>query len=461
MKRGPAPDGPVPAHDDSRAHLLGKVLGTLIGRAGILLFSFLFAIAVARSLSPEGRGQFALLQTLNGLTYVFANFAISLAIIRQVGKRLLSARDAASQAPGLAILCAAVGIAVVLPIALALRSTVLAALPASLVVAAVVLATPLLIRDYLGGALISIGRSYAIVLVSILQPAGALAALLGIAIIWDQNVVTVLVAWAVGLCSSATIALVLAYRILGGGPRLPRKAALSLVRFGVRTYPVFLSRFLNLRVDQLLVASLASATALGYYAVAVSVGELLLQIPVVMLWALAGEISGSNREQSAMSVVRFCRWSIIILLASGLSIAVLAPVGLPWAFGEDYRPAVASVLLLLPGMVVYAPAIIIGEYFILQRGQPSKATLAALTSLVLGIALNFPLTSSLGALGASIASSISYCAMFLVAVFLFRQDSGQSGLRMFHITARDLKDMVTAFRHLRTGRISPTVPENI
>jgi O-antigen/teichoic acid export membrane protein len=158
----------------------------------------------------------------------------------------------------------------------------------------------------------------------------------------------------------------------------------------------------------------------------------------VLLWALSGAISSADPDESREIVAQFCRVSILMLLGLGLVIAAAAPAVLPLVFGGNYRPAVPSVLLLLPGMVCYAPAIIFAEYFVVQGGMPGRAALIPAVSLVVSTVLNFPLTPALGAAGASMASSISYAAMLLTAVVLFARHTHRSPVTILRITRADL-----------------------
>ena len=140
------------------------------------------------------------------------------------------------------------------------------------------------------------------------------------------------------------------------GPHVPTGAmVVELGRFGARTYLAVLTRFLNLRLDQFLVLALASAATLGQYAVAVNVGELLIQVSATMLWALSGTISASRREDSGPIVAQYCRWALIVVLLAAVAVAVVAPIAIPLLFGARYRPAIASVWLLLPGVRLLWP----------------------------------------------------------------------------------------------------------
>src|SRR5207253_9235229 len=125
---------------------------------GILVVSFGFAILVARTLNPAARGDFALIQATNGLTVVLANFAIGGAVVFHVGKRRMTSQRAVGAAAALALLSGGAGAVVLIPVALALRSRLFPDLAPLLVAGAVLLATPLLLREYMGGILIALGR---------------------------------------------------------------------------------------------------------------------------------------------------------------------------------------------------------------------------------------------------------------------------------------------------------------
>jgi O-antigen/teichoic acid export membrane protein len=442
IPEGSAPRGAdvaaVAVGDDSPALLLRRALGTIVGRGGILALSLGFAVAVARALPPSGRGQFALLQSLNGFAVVVGNLAISGAVIYHLGKRLITPERAASAAIMLAFASGAAIAAVMLPIALLLRSAVLPGLSFGLIATSIVLATPLIARDYCGGLMITMGRPRRYVLSHAAQPFGALVLLLVFLAVGRHGLTQVVISWASGVGLAGLVAIAMSLTLIQGPPRRSKGDLLKLARFGLRTYPAAVTRFLNLRLDQFLVRALSSAATLGQYAVAVTVGELLIQVPVAMLWALSGTISAADRARSDKLVAQYCRWALMILLLAAVVLAVVTPFALPVVFGDRYRPAVGSVLLLLPGMVCYGPALFITEYFIVQRGQPSRAAAIAGVSLFVSTVLNVPLTPALGAAGASIASSLSYAAMLITAVALFARSGSQRPRDVLLVTRADL-----------------------
>jgi O-antigen/teichoic acid export membrane protein len=417
-----------------------------MGRGGTYVLSFAFAIAAARLLDPAERGRFALLQSLNGLAVVLGNLAISAAVVFHLGRKLMSTGRAAGASWILSAVSGVLAAVVLIPGSLALHDRVFPGIPSVLLVAAVLLATPMFFRDYSGGILIAVGRPERFMLSHAVQPAVALAILLALLVPGGGSFDDVVLAWAVAIVVSGLAAMALSLPTAGERPRFVWRDVLTLGRFGARTYAALLTRFLNLRLDQFLVQLLASARQLGYYAVAVNVGELLLQIPVIMLWAFSGSISAATKEESAELVEQFSRWVIVLMGGLLVVIAAVTPLAVPVVFGARYHPAVQSVLLLLPGMACYGPAVIISEYFIVQRGQPGKAVLIPGLSIVVNVLLNLPLTSSLGARGAAIASSLSYTVMLFTAIVLFRRDTDRPTKGLLAVSWADVRGVRSAFR---------------
>lgn len=426
--------------------LLVRALRTIAGRGGILGLSFLFAVALARALPPAERGDFALIQALNGFAAVALNLAIGGSIVYHVGKEYITVGRAASAAISLAILCGVAGAVVFIPPTLVVREDILPGISIPLILMSLALVTPVLMREYLGGVMVSAGRSLDYVAVTAAQPFGSLICLLLVLLAGRTSLGSVTATWAAGIVLSALVAIVMVRRLSPDKTGVDLRDLRTLSSFGVRTYPAFLVRFLNLRIDQFLVRLLASAQALGQYAVAVNVGELLIRIPNNILWALSGAISASDRDRSADLVAQFCRWSLLIVFVPALVIAMSSSLVIPLIFGEEYEPAVGPLLLLLPGLLLYAPASIILDYFVVQRGEPRRAALISGCSVVSNILLNIPLISSFGARGASIASSLAYSLMFAIALWLFCRTTRRGPTEVMVISTRDLRSLWIGLR---------------
>ena len=418
----------------------------------MVLLSLAAAVSLARALGPAGRGQLAVLQSLAGLAAVLTNFAVAKAIVHRVGRRQLTLASAASDAFVLAAMSGLAGAALVLPLAILFRGRLVPGLAIALVAAAVGVATIQQVREYLSGVLLAVGQSLTYVMASAVQPLVVLVLVSLLMVLGRASVGSVTVVWIAAVVASAGVAMSMAVRAASGlGPILWRDVR-ALGAFGVRTYPAILALFLNLRFDQLLVRGLSSSWVLGQYAVAVAVGEVLIILPSSMLSAASGAIGAWERDQSAELVAGFCRSLTVVVATCAVGIAVVAPIALPLVFGAGFRPAAPAVIALLPGLVCYAPSATIVEYFIVQRGKASAAAIIAGASFATSTVMNLWLVPRLGAVGASVASSVSYGVMLIVAARLFRSDTGMQVGSALRPTMRDVSAVRDAVMSVARAR---------
>jgi O-antigen/teichoic acid export membrane protein len=440
-------EGGMPFREEPNDALLIRGLRTVAVRGAAAVGSFAFAIVVARVLLPSERGDFALLQTAAGIAALIANFAVAKAIIYRVGKGEMGLGEASTAGATLGVASGLIGLVVILPVVLATRKTLLPSIPVSSLFVAVGVATPLLIREYLGGVLVSAGRSVAFVVAQICQPVvGAVMLLATSAVISGSALSWAVVAWVSGVLLSTVLTAVFCATRAGGWERPTWQNLKRLSVLGMRTYPAFIARFLNLRIDQVVLRILTNASTLGIYAVAISVGELLIRIPNLFLLAIGGELSASSPQEAARLVCRFARWLVLVLLPPVVLVSALSPVGVPLLFGHAYSRAAVSVLLLLPGMLFYAPAIVISEYFMVQRGRPSRAATAAGAGILTSILFNLALAPVWGAAGASVASTLSYGVMLAVALIVFHRDSGVRAREVFAFSREDVEAVWRSLR---------------
>ena len=113
-----------------------------------------------------------------------------------------------------------------------------------------------------------------------------------------------------------------------------------------------MARFLNFRVDQLLLGFLSTEAALGIYAVAVDGSEILLYLPSAIGLVLTPVIARARRVACRDDAVDFRAVTLLTTLSLVVA-AILGPFLLPLAFGSAYQGAVVPFLWLLPGALGY------------------------------------------------------------------------------------------------------------
>src|SRR5215218_6903625 len=241
-----------------------------------------------------------------------------------------------------------------------------------------------------------------------------------LAVTSEITVVHATLIWVITQAAKAGVLLVASARAEGLArpePRLLRES----IAFGVRAWIGTLSTAFNERLDQILVALLASEAVLGIYATAVNAFDVLLYLAAAAATAMVPRADPTLRMGRVLAAFR------AVTLVTVLGIALAAALGPPLiraVFGAGFHGSTAPFLWLLPGPLV---------------------------SLVLGTALDFVLVPPLGASGAAIAASAGLLAGGAVSLVLYRRLSA-FGLRKLVVPEPGDSELLRALAQPLRGR---------
>lgn len=195
-----------------------------------------------------------------------------------------------------------------------------------------------------------------------------------------------------------------------------RGSSALLVRYGAYTWVGGLSGVILSRLDQVLIAPLAGARELGFYAAAVAIGELPYVVSAatdaVMLSKDAAEANDGRAELAGRLTF------LVTALVAGV-LALAAPLLVRLAFGEAFKPATPMLQLLLLAAVLNTPGSTAGAV-LMARGRPGVRSISLTAACVINVALLPVLVPWAGGVGAAWASVISYglfsvCNLWLAA----------------------------------------------
>jgi len=200
----------------------------------------------------------------------------------------------------------------------------------------------------------------------------------------------------------------------------PRPATGEVVRYGALVWFGSVAHLVVLRLDQIVLAAVVPAAALGAYAVAVSLSEVSNALTAAVREVLHGK--GSDREDPAL-LARGCRLALAVatgffLFATPVVHALLVPV-----FGADFRPAVGLTQVLLLAAVGSGLGAVTGTGLAVA-GRPGTWSLVQLAGMVATVALVLPVVSAYGVLGAAWLSVVTYLLTALVGVGLLSRITG-------------------------------------
>jgi O-antigen/teichoic acid export membrane protein len=260
-----------------------------------------------------------------------------------------------------------------------------------------------------------------------------------LAVLWAADVLTIglaVLAWTISQALRALPLLVVSVRAVGlARPEWP--LVREALGFGLRGWIGTLARFFSFRLDQILMAFLASEAALGLYAVAVNASEVLLYLPQAMNAAILPAIARSDVEHRTRQTVEALRSLLLVTTVGVLVAAAAGPLVLPAVFGSAYDGSVAPFLLLLPGTLGYA---VLGVFSraMLASGAPGRSSAGAVAAVVVGVALDFVLIPAYGASGAAAAASAGFIAGGVVAVAIYRSQHPFPWTELLVPSRRDL-----------------------
>lgn len=387
----------------------------LVGNAGYLVAVLL----LARGLGPSGRGEIAFLIVTTLVVARLSSFGVTEATTVFAAQRPQLRAVQLSTAVGFAAVTAATA-ATLAGLGLVLlvddgTTAISASEAVALVVAAAAVASAEVGNAFMLGC--DRVRQQAVITGS----SSWIYALL-LVLVWASASLTVaLAALAWAIAQSTRLVWVLARSLQGVGFERPSSATLrESVAFGIRAWVGSLARFLNFRADQLLMAFIAPATALGIYAVAVNAAEVLLYFPSTTAVALMPLAARSGAAARVDLVLRAFRSAALLTVAGAIVVAIIGPPLIPVVFGDDYQASTTPFLWLLPGAVGFA-AMSVFSSALVASSLPGHSSLGPVVSLLTGLPLALALIPEYGPTGAAAASTVAFLTGGIASLALYRR----------------------------------------
>jgi O-antigen/teichoic acid export membrane protein len=300
------------------------------------------------------------------------------------------------------------------------------------------LAAPLLLWvPTTGGLWLGQGRLLALNAPAVAAPALVLAAIAVLSVMEGPapaaapaatSVLTVLVAWVaakVAVAAGAAIGALRADRPAAGARPAP---AFDLLRRHGRFVAMVgltnLVSLLNLRATLFLVERAQGVAAAGVYSVAVQVAELLWVLSSAFTVAAYHRVGGADPAAAARLSLHVVRVGLGLALLAAPVLGALAWWGLPAVLGPAYAAARTPLLILLPGVALYAAASGLSAFHTNLLGRPQWAARVAGGSLLWTLAVALPAIPAWGTAGAALATSSGFALAIAIALHGFLRDQG-------------------------------------
>ena len=201
-------------------------------------------------------------------------------------------------------------------------------------------------------------------------------------------------------------------------PRLRRALAVEMLRFGIKGYLGRVANTLSWRLDMMILSTLGSAEAVGYYAVATKVAETVRPLSGSLNFVLRPLFASLPVEEARTHGVRLLRSFFAINLIAVASLWLACGIVVDRLFGPEFATAIPACRILLVGLVGFGIDGVLNGFNV-GTGRPEFNAYAAVVGLVITLAGDLTLITPYGLTGAAVTSAVAYTAKALALAAIF------------------------------------------
>jgi O-antigen/teichoic acid export membrane protein len=395
---------------------------TYLFSALTLLAHLVSGVVTARALGPSGRGVTVALTTLSQLTGFLFAMGVAQSLSFYIARR-------PEDGPAL------------------FTTWVLMLLPlTALAVAVAELLLPVIFTGPGGEQAVEIGRWFLVTVVvvvglelnyglllgsedffvyNILRFAQPTVIAIALVALWALDLLTVesaLISATVGAALLLALGLARSARGVGLG-RFDLHLGLRTLWYGVRGQGNTVASNLNARLDVAMLPAFVSTAGVGLYSVATNLSLIVHQMANTFA-GLVLPAAAREPERGPLKVVGSLYATLAVTAVLALILALLARPLIGFVYGDDFRDAADSLLLLLPGAVLFAGSSILSAG-IYAAERPFTATVTQVLGMIVTVVGLFAFLGSGGVKAAALVSSTAYATVFLATLVAYKRVSGR------------------------------------
>jgi O-antigen/teichoic acid export membrane protein len=228
------------------------------------------------------------------------------------------------------------------------------------------------------------------------------------------------------------------------------RTTLICLKFGGKAQIGEVAQFLALRMDLILVGFWAGLHASGYYSVAVRLAEAFWLVAYSIQIVFSAKVAQGVRESlsdKGTRLGRAVRYMIVGSILGGLGMIAASYIVFKF-FLTQYQPAFLLLVALTPGQIALAVfLVLIGN--LIGDGFPMLATKLRVLFFFLSLIFYFTLIPLLAALGAALATSITYTISTIVAAVILAKMYQIKLSDFFYWKEEDRRFIVSSTQSLR------------
>lgn len=421
MSASGMPDQPPP-----RFTFAGAVALLTLVRVGSVGAGFLTSVIGAHLIGASGLGIVGAAMTVATLGALVSNGGLNIATVYFLGRRPNEASRIVGWVATLGLVASGLAATVTVVAAAALGDRFLGDTSAGVLIASAALAAGVLGFELAGGMLLGLGERGAYIAAQVTEALASLVLTGIILVVVSQSAAGYLAASAAGYGLGVVVAVGRAAQ-RAGGLRIGfnRPFTSQALAMGLRGQAGNIVQFLNLRLDLLLVPALLSLAPAGVYLVAVRISEVITQLASSAATFLFAHVAAQPDRRATVVTERTVRLTLLVVLAGGIPLALLAEPILRVFFGPEFAGGAGAVRITLLAMLPLSVVrILAGD--LKGRARPGIVSIAAVLALAVTVGLDLLLIPLLGIEGAALASLCSYTVSAAALVIAYRRVTGAS-----------------------------------
>lgn len=400
--------------------------GVMIGAQVVRLTLGVFAsIIIARYLGPKGQGVYGLVIVFITLTVSVISLGIGPATTYFVARKEYDQREILGSNVFLSAVVGGVGVGAGLVLVLFFHDRIFPDIPQGYLLLSLALIPVQIFNIYTMYILLGNQEIKKFNSIQVIQSLLMLIFVITVVVVFDAGVIGVIIA-TLTASSMAGLKSFLDAKAVAGGVKytLNLKYIKNAIKYGIQAHLSNILGMLNYRIDTFLVNGYLGPVSVGYYTVAVGLVERLWMVSqaagTVLFPRVAAEKDAKKLKEFTPKVARSVIWftaaiALVTVFAGRWVILLL--------YSETYLPAAAALQALAIGIVTLSASRILAND-IAGRGYPMINTYRGFITVSVNVALNIMWIPKYGIVGAAWASSVSYTASFLTALYFYCRLSG-------------------------------------
>ncbi|MEW6103504.1 MAG: oligosaccharide flippase family protein [bacterium] len=206
---------------------------------------------------------------------------------------------------------------------------------------------------------------------------------------------------------------------------------------GLKLHIGCIASFLRSRVNLFLINYYLSVKDVGLFSVSLAISELLLLIPYSTSTVLWPKVASCDEKEARRLTALVCRHTLLLAIVGGIIIGIGAKFFVLIFGGRQFLPAIPSLIILIPGMVIYSIGQSVNGLVIRHK----KFLLASYISLFLtfvNIMACIILIPHYKLMGAALSTLLTNVLMCISGMFFFSLLGKGNIKELFIFTKEDL-----------------------